>query len=49
MIQVVNVSSFSRIVYGHMTGVVVNVLIGEDSFGVFISEVSWPRLTVVWQ
>ena len=34
-IQVVNVSSFSRIVDEHMSGVIVNVSIGKDSFGSF--------------
>ena len=35
MIQVVNVSSFSRIVEEHMTGVIVNVSVGKESFGSF--------------
>ena len=48
-VQIVNVTSFSHVTDEHMTGMVVNVSIGKQSFGSFSSRGSWPRLMEGYQ
>ena len=48
-VQIVNVTSFSHVTDEHMTGKVVNVSIGKQSFCSFSSRGSWPRLMEGYQ